>query len=1465
MASSLDDFLPLLSNQDTKKRIQLGNDIIKYLENQNNSIECEEFGFFVDSIASWLNGSNFKISQNGLEILGLLADRMKDDFRPYISTVLSGTVDRMGDNKDQVRNCAKDFMLKLMIQVSSPQLMFEKLMSAFNHKNWRVKEEMLVCLQGVLDGCGAQSLTVSKLMPSVVKLLGDPNSQVRESANITLLTIYKHIGEKIRQDLIKRHNLPTQKLQAIFAKFDEIKDSGGLLSSAIAGVKGDDDTDSRSQSSKSASKRASSAPPTRRSVFTAPKPPTTSATLQRKQSVKTSSTKSSSSASAVAAGAADEDMFIKAFEDVPKLQLYSGRDLEVEIGKIKDVLSNPNNDWEKRIESIRRLRSLIVSGAMQFDELYTSLRLLEIALQVSVKDLRSQVVREACITIAYFSQQLGIKFDHFAESVFPNLVSLIPNSAKIMSTAGVVAIRFIIQYTHAPKLIPILTTNMSCKSKDIRKTCCEFLDQLLHIWPTNALEKYVNVLRDAIKKGISDADPEARAFSRKAFWGFADHFKEQADSLLSSLDSGKQRLLQGELSMSNSSSSNSLNSTSRSGARTSHSSSIGSTENLSRSMTSSMSSRKSSIPVFSSPKKEKGSFALSTRSNSAIDVAAAKRAKARAGSFSSASHLTRGSGASLPRAGTRRAEVAALGVKSPERTSRNQSKTTSHSQPNSRSGSPSSRLSYATYQDSNTLGRVRRKSGAHTASGSSREASPSRSSRGVHERRLSGGSRRTVFGAGGKQHPTTITTKTPVMAERMLQQSKEAEAAMADVLKTEGGYEPFSRTTPRHRHNNFHDDQSDESETSSICSDRSFSSYSGHVDDVADIIHNLSSIHWSDRKEGLLGLCALFRSSRLLTSLELHRVVEIFSKMFMDPHTKVFTLFLDTLKELIHAHHAELHGWLYVLMTRLLMKCGTDVLSSVQAKIQRTLDIIRDCFPCEKQFYVIVKFLNDPHQTPNDKVKIILLHYLHSVLKIMDPSDFSGSSNETKIAVIKLISWKSEVKVPEIRKYSQDVILDMFNLNTPEFSMLLNQLPKPYQDSAFNLLSSRRRSTDSTSYVGISKTPGSPIMSHLQSPTTTLSRMNRIQSGMSFSQSFEYDDTENLNPEDIYNSLKKTSAEIQKYSRSTLEKDFYGKDSSQKQKDDQTNESMSLDSGISQTSAPDGRLDVLEERSREVSSSDSSPTKCSSSDYNPVYYHDQDMKDGLDVDVLEETVFDVDSEVEDADSPFINVLTELNNHNTRQEQRKQALYNLVELAKDSSLPGWETNFRNVLRLVIEMIGDQESPIRVLALRTMCELLQRQAHNFQGYMELTILKILEANKDEDKEVMKAAEVCCEIAGSRLPAEQCVRTLKPIIRAGEYPVNMAAVKMLKPLVEHNPRNVVLQLLPEMMPSLIRAYDNTESSVRKAAVFCMVAIYNQVGENLTPHLTSLSGSKMKLLNLYIKRSQTTTNNTSDTVHKT
>ncbi len=54
------------------------------------------------------------------------------------------------------------------------------------------------------------------------------------------------------------------------------------------------------------------------------------------------------------------------------------------------------------------------------------------------------------------------------------------------------------------------------------------------------------------------------------------------------------------------------------------------------------------------------------------------------------------------------------------------------------------------------------------------------------------------------------------------------------------------------------------------------------------------------------------------------------------------------------------------------------------------------------------------------------------------------------------------------------------------------------------------------------------------------------------------------------------------------------------------------------------------------------------------------------------------------------------------------------------------------------------------------------------------------------------------------------------------------------------------------MLQSYDNVESSVRKAAVFSMVALHQLVGEDLQPHLECLHGSKLKLLNLYIKRAQ-------------
>lgn len=102
-----------------------------------------------------------------------------------------------------------------------------------------------------------------------------------------------------------------------------------------------------------------------------------------------------------------------------------------------------------------------------------------------------------------------------------------------------------------------------------------------------------------------------------------------------------------------------------------------------------------------------------------------------------------------------------------------------------------------------------------------------------------------------------------------------------------------------------------------------------------------------------------------------------------------------------------------------------------------------------------------------------------------------------------------------------------------------------------------------------------------------------------------------------------------------------------------------------------------------------------------------------------------------------------------------------------------------------------------------------------------------------------------------ADHCLHVLRPLI--GELPSNQAAIKMFTKLVEQQPKNVVSELLPKMMPALVQAYDSPEIAVRKATVFAMVAIHNSVGsEEMKPFLSNLNSSKMKLLNLYIERSK-------------
>nr|XP_029492809.1 CLIP-associating protein 1-B-like isoform X22 [Oncorhynchus nerka] len=1471
MEVNMEYCLAQVVQKDLGRKVQVGQELIDYIVDKEKSQDLEQdqtaLDRMVDGIATtWVNSSNFKVALLGIDLLSALVTRLQDRFRNHVGTVLASLIDRLGDSKDQVRDQDQILLLKIMEQAASPQYVWDRMLGGFKHKNNRTREGACLCLISTLNMYGAQGLTLSKIVPHICNLLGDPTSQVRDAAMGCLVEIYRHVGERVRMDLSKK-GLPQSRLNVIFSRFDEVQRSGNMIPSS-GSDKNFDDEDSVDGGRSSSSASSSKAPPSgRRAVAVASVRRPSSATGPGKISAKDA-----------AAGAVDEEDFIKAFEEVPTIQIHSNRDMEDNLSKVREVLSDDKNDWEHRVVALKKVRSLLVAGALDYDSFPQQLRLLEAPLKLSAKDLRSQVVREACITLGYLSTLLGNKFDHCAETLMPTLLNLVPNSAKVMATSGMAAIRLILRHTHYSRLIPIITSNCTSKSVAVRRRSYEFLELLLLEWQTHTLERHVVVLTETIKKGIHDADSEARSVARKCYWGFHGHYSREAEHLFQALESTYQKALQSHLK-----SSDSVVSLPQSDR-----SSSSSQESLNRplSVKSAIGGSMTRGKMVSSRVNSNSGGSLQ-RSRSDVDVNAAASAKSRlitvpsASPFSSAAALPPGSYASLGRVRTRRTSSGnAVGASSTVTDSRGRSRAkmmsqsqrsrsanptgggkarTSSNQTGSRSSSPGKLLGH-----SSGYGRISRPPSASSTPADKRSKVP----------RSQGCSRdsspnRLGLDRFGLIHQARISAS--VNAMRVLNTGTEVEAAVADALLLGDSRNKRKPMRRRYESPGIYSDDDANSDASSACSERSYGSRNGGIphylrqtEDVAEVLNHCASSNWSERKEGLLGLQNLLKSQRILSRVELKRLCEIFTRMFADPHSKrVFSMFLETLVDFILVHREDLQDWLFVLLTQLLKKMGADLLGSVQAKVQKALDITRESFPFDQQFNILMRFIVDQTQTPNLKVKVAILKYIESLGRQMDPTDFVNSS-ETRLAVSRIITWTTEPKSSDVRKAAQVVLISLFELNTPEFTMLLGALPKTFQDGATKLLHNHLKNSSNTSSVSSpSNTIGRTPPRHTPSRTSPLTSPTNCSHGGLSPSMLEYD-TENMNSDEIYSSLRGVTEAIQSFSYRSQEdlNEPRGK------RDDAVGRE-----GVASSPGSDARLglDVVEGGRTALDNKTSllntpSPRSFSgprAREFAPYGYGDT-ITSSYDKSALKEAVFDDDVEQfrdcsQDHSDLVADLLKELSNHNERVDERKGALVELLKITREDSLAVWDEHFKTILLLLLETLGDKDHTIRALALRVLKEILRNQPARFKNYAELTIMKTLEAHKDSHKEVVRAAEEAASTLAGSIHPEQCIKVLCPIVQTADYPINLAAIKMQTKVIERITKESLHQLLPDIIPGLLQGYDNTESSVRKASVFCLVAIYSVIGEELKPHLQLLTGSKMKLLNLYIKRAQTTNSNSS------
>jgi hypothetical protein len=183
----MESILQSLSENNIKARLEA----LPRLEQavQNKELDTVDAAPAISLLAACLTDNNFRVCQGALTVIGLLVEQLGDDFRQYTSTIMPGVVEKLGDAKAPVCAAAVE-IIDGLVGIVGPAEMYDSLVSSFMHKNWRVRQQLVLLFNEHLTSVDLRSLPVTELIPTILQLLNDIRPDVREAAIECIVELY---------------------------------------------------------------------------------------------------------------------------------------------------------------------------------------------------------------------------------------------------------------------------------------------------------------------------------------------------------------------------------------------------------------------------------------------------------------------------------------------------------------------------------------------------------------------------------------------------------------------------------------------------------------------------------------------------------------------------------------------------------------------------------------------------------------------------------------------------------------------------------------------------------------------------------------------------------------------------------------------------------------------------------------------------------------------------------------------------------------------------------------------------------------------------------------------------------------------------------------------------------------------------------------------------------------------------
>lgn len=232
------------------------------------------------------------------------------------------------------------------------------------------------------------------------------------------------------------------------------------------------------------------------------------------------------------------------YDDLTPINYTGKKNISEDLDEILKNTINVAVDWKIRENALKKLGKICIGEQGDSDVFIKYFNnQLAINLGIQMADLRSSLMKEACRITSLCAKTLGILIEQAALYFLSNniLFKIAGSSNRVISDSSSKCILNLVKYVNSTKIIINVCDQKSMKSNYVRNVCAQCILYIMTCYKKNLISKTQQILLDAIKSLLSDANGIVRSTTRRAFITYRKRFEEEGDEFFEFLEKNVQK------------------------------------------------------------------------------------------------------------------------------------------------------------------------------------------------------------------------------------------------------------------------------------------------------------------------------------------------------------------------------------------------------------------------------------------------------------------------------------------------------------------------------------------------------------------------------------------------------------------------------------------------------------------------------------------------------------------------------------------------------------------------------------------------------------------------------------------------------------------------------------------------------------------------------------------------------------